>query len=285
MGRLLTFLLAYANFLVFLLLEAIAIILLFSNPDHKLLMEGAVHSVTGRIDEVYSDYRAYFNLRPANEKLQKENIELRQSLIAAETKINTYRNRVPLTAQFSTLPDSLLPLNRFKFIPVRAIGNTTTANYNYITLNSGRKIGVQKGMGLISAQGVAGVVVSVSEHYAVAMSLLNKDVRLSAKIRSRDIFGTFLWDGAIATRGKLNYIPLHFHIQPGDTVVTSAYSPVFPENMVIGIVAAVKPDDLGGFHDITINLKTDFYALDYLYLVQHYYKPEIDSLTGPFRPR
>lgn len=286
MGRLLAFLIAYVNVIVFGLLQVVAITILVNyNKQHSLLVQGMLQGVTGSVEAVYADYRSYFNLRPENEKLQQENIELRNRLIDAETRINAYRNRVPLTRQFSTLPDSLLPFNRFRFIPCRAIGNSTAGSYNYITLNSGRRHGVTKGMGLLSAQGVAGVVVSVSEHYAVAMSMLNKDIRLSTKIRSREIFGTFQWDGGNATRGKMLYVPLHFRIAKGDTVVTSAYSTIFPENVTVGVVEDVHADELGGFHDITLRLNTDFHALDYLYLVQHYYKPEIDSLTRNFQPR
>jgi rod shape-determining protein MreC len=286
MGRLLAFLVAYANAFFFVLLQVAAITILVNyNRKHEALVQSMLQGVTGRVEAVYADYRSYFNLRPENEKLQQENIELRKRLIENETRLNAMRNRVPLSAQFTTLPDSLLPLNRFRFIACRAIGNTTTGSYNYITLNSGRRHGVQKGMGLLSAQGAAGIVVSVSEHYAVAMSLLNKDVRLSAKVRSQDIFGTFQWDGGSAYKGKLLYVPLHFKIAPGDTVVTSAYSTVFPENITLGVVETVTADELGGFHDITLRLNTDFHALDYLYLVQHYYKPEIDSLTKAYQPR
>ncbi len=299
MGRLFAFLLAYANLFVFLLLQTIAISVLINfNAKHTALFQGVAMQVTGSVENVFADYGAYFALRPQNEKLQQENLGLREQVTDLERRLNAYRKRVPYSAAFTTLPDSMLPLSRFRFIPCRAVGNSTGGNYNYITLNVGSRQGVKKEMGLVSPQGVAGMVVAVSENYSVAMSLLNRDIKLSARVKSKpaapqtegialraeqDIFGTFLWTGSSTLYGKLSYVSLHLSIQPGDTVVTSAYSTIFPENIVLGTVSSVANEREGGFHDIRVKLATDFHSLDYLYLVQNYYKPEIDSLTANYR--
>ncbi|MCS7074105.1 MAG: rod shape-determining protein MreC, partial [Bacteroidia bacterium] len=75
---------------------------------------------------------------------------------------------------------------------------------------------------------------------------------------------------------------LHFKIDIGETVVTSGYSAIFPENFVIGTISAIDPNNQDGFYDIQVRLATDFSTLDHLYLVQHERKAELDSLRNLF---
>ena len=51
-------------------------------------------------------------------------------------------------------------------------------------------------MAVVSDDGAAGIIVGCSQNFSVAMSLLNVDFRLSARIRSNGYFGSLAWDGA-----------------------------------------------------------------------------------------
>ena len=284
MQRLLELLRAYGNVLLFVALQLVAYWLLVRlNPRHGAAYSATLSELSGSVQGVQARATGFLGLGAQNRKLVAENAALHVRLTEAEARLAALQHRVPLRRGFSILPDSLLPAYRFGFTPCRAIGNSVSANYNYIQLNAGARHGLRREMGLMSPDGVAGVVVSVSENYAVAMSLLNKDCRLSARLRRKEVFGTLNWKGGGTRTALLEYVPLHFAVAAGDTVVTSAYSPLFPEGMVIGTVARVRPDERGGFHYIEVRLATDFHSLDYLYAVQNVRKPELDSLLAPFR--
>ena len=64
-------------------------------------------------------------------------------------------------------------------------------------------------MAVTSYDGVAGVIVGCSENYSVAMSLLNLDFRLSARIKSNGYFGSLTWDGRDYRHAVLSEIPQH----------------------------------------------------------------------------
>jgi rod shape-determining protein MreC len=135
-------------------------------------------------------------------------------------------------------------------------------------------------MGVISSDGVVGIIIETSENYSLGISLLNQYFRLSSKIKSSNIHGTIRWRGYNPRIVHLEYIPLHIPVQVGDTVITSSYSNYFPEGYHIGKIIDVKdPKDGQGFHEILVLLSTDFYKLENVYLVKNQHQSELKTLN------
>ena len=92
------------------------------------------------------------------------------------------------------------------------------------------------------------------------MSLLNLDLRISSKIKKNGYFGSLNWDGKGYQTAILNEIPLHADIQVGDTIITSGFSSIFPEGIIIGFISDFE-DKSGSFYEIEVKLSTDFKTL------------------------
>ncbi len=217
-------------------------------------------------------FREYFHLKDENNMLSAENARLRNIL---ET----------LKAGDSTLiqvADTVKRIN-YQYIPARVINNSINKQYNYITINKGKLQGVSPEMAVISDKGVVGIVIGTSNNFATVLPVLNRNFRLSAKIKRNNYFGILEWDGLSPETVALKEIPVHVDIQLGDTIVTSGYSTIFPEGIKVGTVNSVTPTD-GNYHEISVNLATDYLNLVHVYLIYYYYKSERDSLekgTGP----
>jgi rod shape-determining protein MreC len=140
------------------------------------------------------------------------------------------------------------------------------------------------GMGLVSPQGVAGMVIHVTKSYSLALSVLNISFKLSAKVKRNENVGSFEWTGNSTRHGYLRYIPLNAELHVGDEVVTSGYSTIFPEGFPIGKVAKIKPDPQSGAYEAEVALATDFNALSNRYLIPAMHKPQIDSLEQNLTP-
>jgi rod shape-determining protein MreC len=149
---------------------------------------------------------------------------------------------------------------------------------NYITVNKGRVEGLRPGMAVISSKGAIGKVKSVSDHYAVLISMLNTDDQVSASIKRTRHFGTIQWDGTDARTINLNYIPRHVKPQVGDTIVTSGFNAVFPPDILIGIVTKASLKDESQFWEIKVELAQDFSKLSFVEVVRSFQKAEKDSL-------
>ncbi len=268
MLRILQFLYSLRSFLLFVLLEVLAIGLIVSNnsPQGAAFFNSA-NALTGSVLKTRSDVVDFFSLAEANDALLTENAALIQQL-----------------KTLKEIPDSVdLHLDsafkaQYDFKGARIISNSLRFAQNHLTLNKGAKDGVKPGMGVFNEQGVVGRVKSVSENYSVAISLLNTEFHLSAKIKNNDSFGSVKWDGKNAKKSKLLYVPRHVTTQPGDTVVTTGFSAVFPEGILVGIIESVNQSDNPNYLDIAIELSTDFSKVHYVYLVENNNLIELDSL-------
>jgi rod shape-determining protein MreC len=167
---------------------------------------------------------------------------------------------------------------QYDFKGARIISNSLRFAQNHLTLNKGSKDGVKPGMGVFNDQGVIGRIKSVSENYSVAFSLLNTELNLSTKIKNNDSFGTAKWDGKNSNKTKLLYVPRHVTANPGDTIVTTGFSAVFPEGILVGIIESVNQGADPNYLDIVVNLSVDFSKAHYVYLVENSQLNEIDSL-------
>lgn len=268
MLRIFQFIFGLRAFLLFILLESLAITLLISNnsPQGAAFFNSS-NDVTGALLEIRSNAVNFFSYADANDELIRENALLINQLQALQSKVTSH----------SIALDSALSSN-FKFSGARIVSNSLRFNQNHLTLNRGSDDGLKAGMGIFNEDGIIGRVKSVSKNYAVGISLLNTGLLVSSKIKTTESFGSVNWDGKSTTQAKMLYVPRHVKVQPGDTIVTSGYNAVFPEGVNIGIITSVSPGIDSNYLDILLNLSTDFTSLNYVYVVENTQLVELDSL-------
>ena len=102
-------------------------------------------------------------------------------------------------------------------------------------------------------------------------------MQVSAKLKRGNILGELKWRGIDPSKVTLEAVPKHADIVIGDTVVTSGYSTIFPEDFMIGLVESFNLER-NGFYNVSVKLNNDFYSLDRVYVVKNLYKSELDSL-------
>lgn len=221
--------------------------------------------VSGFIYDKYSIVSGYLNLKEANDDLLKENARLRNRLPSAY-KVNSNATYIKT--------DTAVFFQQYTYTPAKVINNSTDKMYNYITLNKGSSHGIKPDMGVITSNGVVGVVRKVSSSFSSVVSLLNKRIGISAKIKKNDYYGMVIWEGGNYAKATLKEIPNHVDIQKGDTIITSGYSAIFPEGIVIGKITRYEIEEGGNFYEITIELSTNFKTLTHVYIVSNLMRKE-----------
>ena len=273
MRSLLNFLERYNNVIIFLILEGIAIFFLATgNNYHNSRFVNGIRGLTHGFDERISNTRNYLNLREINTTLAAENINLKNSL----DKIGRSDNSL-----FFSVRDTIYN-QQYIHTSAEAIDNSTNRQKNFFTLNKGRLQGINFDMAVTSGDGVAGVIVGCSENYSVAMSLLNLDFKLSARLKSNGYFGSLSWDGRDYRNVILNDIPQDAIVSLGDTIETTGYSAIFPEGVIVGTVTDFEK--IGGdFYKITVAIKTDFKKLHFVDIIGNLKKTEVLQLEKTFQ--
>jgi len=268
MNTLLRLLQQYKHVLLFLLLEAGALGLYFNYSYEQKVRAGFfLHCQEVELERWFSKWGDYLSLEPTNQRLVQENIDLRNQLALYDLVAGgTYRWR--------PADDSL---HRLYYMGATVISNSVAQQHNYFMLDAGQKQGLEVQMPVLSQGAVAGFTVAVSPHHAMVISLLNTDLRISAKLRRSDYFGSLYWDGLSYREVLLTEIPHHVHVSPGDTVVTSGYSNIFPAALPIGVVKAIENQG-GNFNTYRVELTVDFRKLNQVTLVKDPGRAERDSL-------
>jgi rod shape-determining protein MreC len=279
MRNLFNLILRYHFILLFIVLETISftLIVTYNNYQRASFLDSG-NFFTGSLYEWFSSYKQYFNLKKVNVRLAEENALLRTQLQEYLTKSNYGR---PVLVDSLYLPsintDSLKKANFF-FSTARVINNSINQQHNFITINKGRFNGVKLNMGVIADGHVVGLVFNSSEHYSTVISLLNSRWKVSAKIKSNDYFGSLSWDGRNYRKAMLNEIPYHVPVHKGDTVVTSGFSPSFPEGLVIGTISDYSIGSGSNFYKIEVTLAADFKNLVMVGLIENKKQYELNQL-------
>ena len=254
MRRLLDFLIKHNHWLVFVFLEAVCMIMLFNaNGYQSSVAFTSANKMTGSVLEVGSKVNGYFALRETNDALIQRNTKLEQRVAFLERTLRRQMNDSVAFNSLSRLADSF-----YLEFPAMVIGNTLHHPDNYITLDRGEQQGVKPEMGVVGAKGVVGIVYKVTDNYSLVISLLNSKNNLSCKIAGSDYFGYLKWEGDDPRYAYLKDLPRHAEFNLGDSVVTSGYSTVFPEGVMVGTVDDMADSNDGLSYLLKIKLATDF---------------------------
>ena len=238
--------------LLFLLIEGFSVFLLLKNNGYQA--NKAIEFSTQYTSLVYNyttSFSDFVALKETNEFLINENAKL-HSLLKNESEFS----------------DSTLIKNKhFNYYPAKVINSSVSKRNNFITLNKGLKHGINAGMGVITKQGVIGVIHSVSENYAIAISLLHRKSAIGIQLNKNNHNGILKWKGFDYKTVNINDFPNHIPIEVGDTISSNSHSIIFPEGVNIGAVKSIQKNKDDGFYDVSVKLFEDFNQLNYVYII------------------
>ncbi|MBL4733986.1 MAG: rod shape-determining protein MreC [Flavobacteriales bacterium] len=251
--------------LLFLLLELVsATLVVQNNRFHKASFINSANSLTGGVLQWQTNFSGYIGLREENVILTEQNKRLLSQSILAFTK---YTKK-------DFVHNDTIYKQRYTYLNAEVINNSIFNRNNYLTLNKGYSQGIEPEMGVISSNGVVGIVKDVSEYFCTVLSVLHKNSRISSRIEGKNYFGSLIWDGEDFKYGTLKEIPSHVILQEEATVTTSGYSAIFPDGVPIGTI--VNYEVMPGDNSYTIKIKftEDYGSLSNVYVVANLFKKE-----------
>ena len=258
------------NTAVFIILEIAALDMLRNNgPLQDFFVSRAAHGFMGTVWGASESVRYYTSLRKENERLSEEVLRLTE-------KVNSLSG----IARENDAADAMVDTGdgRFGFMPAEIRKNSVNKQHNYLIINKGSDDGVTPQTGIITSAGVIGIVDAVSRHYSYAISFLNSEISISARIGDSGAAGPMQWDGKKSGGALLREIPLQYRFSPGDTVYTSGFSSIFPADIPLGTVGESKIVN-GATYEVAVSLFQDFTALRYVTLVKNKDMKEITELV------
>ena len=117
--------------------------------------------------------------------------------------------------------------------------------WNTVIIDKGSASGIKERSAVISIEGkqegLAGVVVEVTENTAKVLLVRDEDFSAAVRLERGGEEGLLTGDGPRPV--QIKYVPLLAHVEKGDKVYTSSSSSVFPTGILVGEVSGVRQMD------------------------------------------
>lgn len=269
MQQLVNFITKYKYFLLFLLLEIIALSLTIQNHSyHKSKFVNSANFVSGGIYNRINKFREFTKLRTYNQQLLEENTRLKN--IIAQQSIDT-------TAQLFAVNDTVNFHQRYLFNPAKVIDNQYHKRYNYLTIDKGSKDGILFDQAVINSKGIVGITQTVSKNFATVQSILNMNSKINVRLSNSLYFGTLQWDGKDYNILQIADVPIQANIKIGDSIITGGKSIIFPEGIPVGTIEDFKVEN-NSYSFINVRLFNDMSAIGPVNVIVSLFKEEINTL-------
>lgn len=252
MRNILDFINRHYHWFIFVLLEVMSLVMLFRHNSYQgAVWASSANTVTGFAYESRAKVLEFFTLNKMNKELTQRNIFLEHQIAQLTEELSKQQYD---SARIAGLQNAEM----FRMIPAEVVANSVDKKDNLITINKGEADGVRKDMGVISGNGVVGIVYLTGAHYSVVIPVLSSHSSISCMIERRGYFGYLRWEGGKSNLAYVDDVPRHAHFKLYDRVVTSGYSSVFPKGVAVGKILHVFNSPDGISYRLQVQLYTDF---------------------------
>src|SRR5215217_5909925 len=204
-----------------------------------------------------------------NDKLKKENADLRQEVArgeAAENENRKLRGLVDLPEN-PAYPDGTKPLT------ARVIARSPTVWSEAVQIDAGSSDGVRVNQPVTTDGGLAGKVTSVTGGTATVTLIVDASSNVSAQVLPDGKFGVVKPKVGNPNDMRLDYLDKHTKVEKGDLVITSGSTDkklpsLFPKGIPIGRVKRVDPDELDVYERIHIEPFADFKRMEFVQVLR-----------------
>jgi rod shape-determining protein MreC len=259
------------KFIIPILIFLLALSLISANihsRDNMSFFESLVVGITapvqkvvwGVIDGVGGIWRGYFYLVG----LEKENQALKKELQELKLQMNRYREadlaNQRLRALLNFKKSIATPL-----LPAQLVAFDPSGWFQTILIDKGRNDGVVRDMAVVSAEGLVGRVIGVSNHHAKVLLIIDGNSAVDAYIQRSRARGVLVGLGRELC--LLKYVQRNEDVQVGDKVISSGMGGVFPKGLLVGTVQEVVRGSSGLFQRVEVEPAVNFSRLEEVMVV------------------
>lgn len=281
MNSIFQFLYKHLHWIVFIVLEIICFVLLFSyNSFQGSVYLSTANEMTARLLNGKNKVTTYFGLVEQNIALAEQNARQQQRIVELEMLVSQHH----LDSLSKVEVVERIHRAGYHISPAQIIDKSINKTDNYFTLNRGTADGISPDMGVIGVDGVVGVVYKCTEHYSLVLPLLNSDSYTSCKVQGSKDVGILQWHGGDARYAILHDLPRYSDVKAGDTIVTSGNSSFFPEGVMVGKVEEAYPSTDGLYMTLKVRLNTQFSKLEHVFIMRKMDADELFALKELLKP-
>ena len=188
-------------------------------------------------NSIISFVQKLFKTSDADKELEQLQVRMAQLEQAADenAKLKAENERL------KKLLNYVETLENYEYVTAVVTGNSQGVWFETFTINAGRNKGIEKDMPVVCAEGLIGRVIEVGANWSKVTAIIDPSSEVSVMVeRTRDIGvvrGSF--SATSDNQLELYFLPSGFDLVPGDKIVTSGMSSIFPKTITVGTVSEV----------------------------------------------
>lgn len=232
--------------------------------DTTAFIQKLIYKPANYVAGLYDDIRNINHIYEENRAL-RDTLN-RMAFLQAELKIVTEENR-----RIRELLDIKESIRDYEIITANVVGRSPVRWDNLITIDRGRKHGIERNMAVITPEGLIGRVFSVSNFSSKVLLITDSHAPsgISAVVLGKEeSFGII--EEYMPQYGYLlmSMIKPDIQMEKGDLVVTSGYGEVFPKGLIIGTVVAGRRTEVGLTQSVFIEPAAKTHSLNEVMVIK-----------------
>ncbi len=222
-----------------------------STKDERLIRIWAVTAVTpmaGIVEAVrrntigfLQDYFILLDVREQNRRLKADNDHLRLENVYFRNQLSTAEHATALTKFQAQIPS--------KTIPARVFGNSTVVTAKAVFIDRGSTSGLEKGMAVVTPEGIVGKVVAVYPLVAQVLLVTDPTFKVGIESQKGHVHGVL---NCGTGQCVVEQVQNEEKVETGEWFFTSGEDRIFPKGFPVGTAVSVASGQ--GMKDIKMNL-------------------------------
>jgi rod shape-determining protein MreC len=198
--------------------------------DSLAPMEKAADRLSYGVRHVWERYIALIGVHDENQRLKRENDELRMQLIEQREAVLEAARIRELTA---------LDQRRLgKSIVARVIGRDP-ARSQTITIDKGAVHGLRPDVAVVTTAGVVGRVIHTSNFFSIVQLIVDSQSAVGVMLQSSRLQG--IVKGTGGRNLELDYIDDDNELKTGDAFLSSGADRIYPKGLPVGVITSIGP--------------------------------------------
>ena len=215
------------------------------------------------------------SLRQRNAELENEVASLQAQVIELQQKVSETETLAALVEFSRANPES-------SYKAAAVIGRDPSPFLHYIIIDRGSNDGIQRGMPVVTAQGLIGRVDAVIAD-AARVQLIT-DPASSVNVRLQGASLQAVLTGSVTGDLSLDLIPQDVLVEEGSVVLTSGLGGGYPPDLIIGQVVNVRKREADLFQEAFVQPVVDFTRLEIVLIITNFRPVNIGPLIPVLTP-
>jgi len=210
------------------------------------------------LQEFLTAPRDVASLRQRNTELEAEVSELQAQVIQLQQEVGE-------TQILAALVDFERANPQNSYTAAAVIGRDPSPFLQYIIINRGSNDGLQRGMPVVTNQGLVGRVDAVIADAARVQLITDPASNVNVRLQNAEVDASLI--GSVTGDVTLDLIPQDVALESGDLVLTSGLGGGYPPDLIVGQVVNVRTRDFDLFQQASVQPVVDFNRLQIVLVI------------------